>query len=129
MVPKLDAVLSPHASVFDCFNLSFYCDMAHASDDQVGIRFAFFDRQQVYRICLVVRAEDQIVGGPLHILDGTATIFAHGVHVLLALSLWLEGIIVTVDEDGSAGEQPWIHAHAFARVHLHHDEAAPVTTR
>src|SRR5436305_12040234 len=84
--------------------LRFNRDVANASDDQVGIGFAFLNRQQVYRIRLVMRTQYQIISGALHVLDSTATILTDGVHILLALAIRLQGIVMPVNEHGSAGE-------------------------
>src|ERR1700731_2771450 len=64
--------------------------VADASDQIVMDLAAGLHGHHFYRISLVVRAENQVVPGDLHILQGATAIARHGVHVGFAFAIGLE---------------------------------------
>ena len=121
--PSPHQCLSPHALGFDS-------DEADAADKVIGSLLAFFHGEHLDRVGLVMRAQDEVVVGDLDVLDSQVVIvvLADGVHVVLALAIGGEGVIVTVEEEGGAGQHARIHTHAFAGVHFDDDEAFPAVT-
>jgi len=100
--------------------------VAHTTNQVVRSRGAILHGHDFDGVGLVLRPQDEMVSGNLHVLDGTATVLENSVHIELALAIGLEGIVVTIDEDVSAGKETGIHAHALAAIHFDYDEALPV---
>src|SRR5882724_3959858 len=99
--------------------------MTDTADYIVAGLGSFFDKHHFHRVGGVVRTQDQVAIGYFHVFDGAGIVFANGVHVLFTLAVGSQRVVVTVEEQGGAGEHAGIHAHAFAGVYLDDDEALP----
>ena len=84
------------------------------------------DGKDFHRIGLIVGTEDEVVAGELDVFDGTGAVLLDGVHVELAFAVWLEGIVMAIDEDRGPGKQAGVHAHAFAGVKFDEHKALPL---
>ena len=99
--------------------------MADSANQIVRGFGAIFHSKHVDRISLVMRAQNQLTVSNFHVLDGAGTAPGDGVHIAFAFSIRLERVVMTVDEDGGAGEEARVHAHAFAGVKPDEDKALP----
>ena len=100
--------------------------MADATDEVIGGGLAVFHGHDLDGICLVVRAQNQVLAGGFHVFDGTRTVLENGIHVELAFAIGLERVVVTVDEKRCPGKQTGVHTHAFAGVGFDDHEAFPL---
>src|SRR5215475_10983671 len=99
--------------------------MTDAPDDVV-VRFGSqLDWKKLDRISRVVGTEDQVAVSYFHVLDGAGVILADGVHILFALTVRGQRVVVAVNEYAGAGEQARIHAHPFTGVRFDYDKALP----
>jgi len=71
-------------------------------------------------------AQDDILAGQLNVTHDARVVYAHGVHVQLALAIGLQGVVVAVYEDGSTGQKAGIHAHAVSGLDFDGDEPLPM---
>src|SRR6266851_3990803 len=79
-------------------DLCFHPHVAHPPHDVVTGLLVVFQGYYLNRVGGVVWTQDQVVICGLDILDRTSSIFAHGVHVILALAVGSHGVIVAVEQ-------------------------------
>lgn len=108
------------------FLLGFDAYVADPAYEIIGCGFALVHGHDVDGIGLVVGAQNQLVSGGFHVFNSAGSVFKDGVHVELALSVGLEGVVVAVDEECGTGQETRVHAHAFAAVDFNDNEAFPM---
>ncbi len=98
-----------------------------AADNVVAGFIAFFDGEDFHGVGVVMRTQHEVAVGKFHVLDGAGFVFvfADGVHILFALAIGSQGVVVAVEEKGCAGEHAGKHAHAFAGVNFDNDKTLP----
>jgi hypothetical protein len=106
----------------------FDANMTDPADDVVCGFPTFFHRQHIDGVGLIVRAQDQLTGCNFHIFNRTSVAFIDGIHIRFAFSIRLERVVVTIDEEGGAGQKTRVHAHTFAGINLNEDKAFPAVT-
>ena len=105
--------------------LGFDSHVTDSADEVVAELFIFLNGHDFDRVGLVMGTENDLIIGEFDVFDGTALVFADGVHVVFSLAIGSERVVMAVDEDGGAGQHARIHAHALAGVHLEAHEALP----
>src|SRR6185312_3369114 len=106
--------------------LGFNSHIADAADDVVSRGLSLFDGLDFHRVCGVVRAQDQMIAGDLHVFECAYAILEDGVHIGFVFAVWLERVVVAVNEHGGAGQKAGVHAHAIASVGAENDKTLPV---
>ena len=102
----------------------FNVDAADAAGDELA-RLPAGEGDGVSGVAAIFRLQEEVGAILLGVAQVAVAAAYHGVHVALVAVVRGEGIVVAVEENASAGQEPGIHAHAFASAGLHEDETLP----
>lgn len=100
--------------------------MADTADDVIGGRIAGFHRHELNRVGMVVGAKEKIFSDHFKITQAAVPVgLANRIHVGLAFAIALQGIVMTIEENGSAGQEAGEHTHSFTSVYGDCQEPLP----
>jgi len=100
--------------------------VADASNQVVGGGLAIFHSHDFDGVGLIVRPQNQVIVRGFHIFHGAAFVFKHSVHIEFALTIGLERVVMTIDEQCGAWKKAGVHAHAFAAVYFDEHKTLPL---
>jgi hypothetical protein len=100
--------------------------MADTADNVVGGRIAGFNHHELNRVGRVMWTKEKIFSDYFKIAQAAVTVrLTNRIHVGLTLTIAFEGVVVTVEDNSSAGQETGKHTHSFAGVYGDCQESFP----